>query len=214
MASSFTSGHFRFQVAGSDWESDQAHGFPEDLLDDYFDDRLSHGGRLPDLGSAPVASWLLARLAFLTEDGLGLADAEDVDGGGYVVEFVVYRLPAQPLNPKPGSVQRPLFEDYELDRFIEPERPVASFQLQGYTEGVGVIGQRSPDCPVEGVLEALAAALLAAPSTLRSRELAVRDPEWKLDPKMYRPFPDEDTCNWYGWDGSQFLGKDNIREAK
>ena len=66
----------------------------------------------------------------------------------------------------------------------------------------------------EGVLEALAAALLAAPADLMPRELAVRDPEWKLDPEMYRPRPVKGSRNWYGWDGSQFLGKDNIREAE
>src|SRR5438477_472071 len=55
--------------------------------------------------------------------------------------------------------------------------------------------------------------LLAAPAELARCQMAVRDPEWKLDPDMYRPRPVRGSRNWYGWDGDRFLGKDNIREA-
>src|SRR5262245_10899884 len=98
MDGSFTSGSFRFQVEGSDWESDQARGLHEDFYDDAFDLRLTGTGRIPDLGGAPIASWLLARLARLTDDGLSLADEEHSDGGGYMVEFVVYRVYTEPEN--------------------------------------------------------------------------------------------------------------------
>jgi hypothetical protein len=187
MDGSFTSGRFRFQVESSDWVHDEARGFNEDLYDDGdLGLRLAGSGRVPDLGGAPLASWLLARLARLTDGRLGLAGEEHNDGGGYVVEFVVY---------------------------AEPEQAVASFQLQADMEGAGVVGQRVADCPAEEVLGALAAALLAAPDELMARELAVRDPEWELDPEMYKPRPVEGTCNQYGWDGQHFLGKDNVRDA-
>jgi hypothetical protein len=214
MAGSFSSGRFRFQVEGSDGESDSARGFHEDLQDDAFDLRLTGTIQLPDLGGAPIASWLLARLARLTDGRLGLAGAEDADGGGYMVEFVVYVVPAAPASQRARSVQQLLFDMGESGVSAEPERPVASFQFQADMEAAAVVGQRTADCPCEEVLEALAAALLAAPAELMPRELAVKDPEWKLDPEMYRPRPDKGSCNWYGWDGSEFLGKDNIREAE
>ena len=80
-------------------------------------------------------------------------------------------------------------------------------------EGVGVIGQRASDCSAEELLDALAAALLAAPAELVPHELAVRGPEWKMDPDEFRPRPVRGSRNWYGWDGGQFHGTDNIRDA-
>src|SRR5262249_36123026 len=144
-------------------------------------------------------------------DRLGVGGVEHVDGGGYVVEFVVYRTYVERENTNPGFVQRLLFDPAELAFCVEPEEPITSFQFQADMEGAAVIGQRAPDCLAEEVLEALAAALLAAPAELLSRELAVRDPEWELDPEMYTPRPEEGSLNWYGWDGTQFLGKENIR---
>jgi hypothetical protein len=212
----FTWGRYRFEVESSDWESDQARGIGEDFQDDAFDLRLTGTGTIPDLGGAPIASWLLARLARLTDGCLGLADREDADGGGYVVEFVVYRVYA-PTYRKSASVQRLLFDVAKPGVYVEsekPDKPVASFQFQADMEGAAVVGRRAADCPAEDVLEALAAALLAATTELMGRELEVRDPEWKPDPEMYRPRPVKGSCNWYGWDGFQFLGQDNIRDAE
>jgi hypothetical protein len=211
MDGSFTSGRFRFNVERSDWATDQERGFREDLTDDDFVLRLTGSGKVPDLGGAPVASWLLARLGRLTGDRLGLAGVADVDGGGYMVEFVVYRIPARPEDRKATFMEPLLFNMDEVYVNIEPERPVASFQFQAGMEGTAVIGRRAADCPAEAVLDALASALLVAPSELSPRELVVRDPEWKLDPEMYRPRPVKGSRNWYGWDGSRFLGEDNIR---
>jgi hypothetical protein len=209
MAGSFISGRFRFQVEGSDWDVDDAHGFDEELVDDAFDLRLTDTGRVPNLGGAPLASWLLARLARLTDNWLGLGAEEDNDGGGYLVEFVVYLEPEKPI---PGQTQKMLPFVPEFIVSVEPKL-VAAFQFQADMEGVAVLGQRVVDCDAEKVLEALAAALLAAPEDLMARELAVRDPEWKCDHEMYNPRPVKGTRNWYGWDGFQFLGKDNVREA-
>jgi hypothetical protein len=213
MDGSFASGRFCFKVEGSHWESDLARGFSEDLQDDAFDLRLTDTGKVPDLGGAPIASWLLARLARLTDNRLGLADMEDNDGGGYMVEFVVYLVYAELENKKATFVQPLLFNMVELGVHVEPEKPVASCQFQADMEGAAVVGQRVTDCPAGELLEALATALLAAPAELMSRELVVRDPEWKLDPEMYHPRPVKGSRNWYGWDGFRFLGKDNIRDA-
>jgi hypothetical protein len=213
MAGSFTSGRFRFAVEGSDSESDSARGFHEDLEDSAFDLCLTSTGRVPDLGGAPIASWLLVRLARLTEDRLGLAGPEDIDGGGFVVEFVVYRARVS-WEGEAATGQRFLFDMAEFQRPVEPERPIASFQFRADMEGAAVIGQRAADCPAEEVLKTFAAAILAAPADLLPRELVVRDPEWKLDPDMYTPRPVNGSRNLYGWDGFQFLGRDNIREAE
>jgi hypothetical protein len=213
MAGSFTSGHFRFEVEGSDWESDSARGCHEDLEDGAFDLRLTSTGRVPDLGGSPIASWLLARLARLTDDRLGLASREDTDGGGYLVEFVVYRVNVD-WEEEVATGQRFLFNMAEFERPIEPENPIASFQFQADMEGAAVIGRRAAGCPAEEVLEAFATAIIAAPADLLPRELVVRDPEWKLDPEMYMPRPTKSSRNSYGWDGFQFLGGDNIRERR
>jgi hypothetical protein len=212
MVGNFTSGRFRFAVEGRDGEPDSAQGFHEDLEDGAFDLRLTSTGKVPDLGGCPIASWLLARLARLMEGRLGLASQEDTDGGGYVVEFVVYRVNVG-WEGEAASGQRFLFNMAEFQRPVEPENPIASFQFQADMEGAAVIGRRAADCPAEEVLEAFAAAILAAPADLLPRELVVRDPEWKQDLELCSPEPARDSRNTYGWDGFQFLGRDNIREA-
>jgi hypothetical protein len=184
------------------------------LEDEAFDLRLTATGRLPGLDGSPIASWLLARLARLTDDELGLADQEDNDGGGYMVEFVVYRFHPDWGTEKATTGQLFLFNMAEYERPVELERPIASFQFQADMQGAAVIGNRAADCPAEEILESLAAAFLAAPTEFIPRELIVRDPEWKLDPEIYRPRPRKGSRNWYGWDRFQFLGKDNIREAE
>jgi len=46
-------------------------------------DKLEASGRLPALGGAPVASWLLPRLVEITRNGIQLDDEERIrnDGG-------------------------------------------------------------------------------------------------------------------------------------
>jgi hypothetical protein len=194
MAGSFSSGRFRFEVEGSGRESDSERDFHEDLEDGGFALRLTGTGKVPDLGGSPIASWLLARLTRLTGDWLGLAGRQDTDGGGYVVRFVVYRVNVD-WRDEAATGQRFLFNMAEFQRPVEPGIPVASFQFQADMEGAAVVGQR------------------AAPADLLPRELVVRDPEWKLDPQMYSPRPGKGSRNIYGWDGFQFLGRDNIRAA-
>jgi hypothetical protein len=148
--------------------------------------RLSNSGRLPNLGGAPVASWLLARLGKVTDEGIPcLFGAESNDGGGYVVEFLAYD---------------------------ESDTPVAGFQLQGDSVGAAVLGDCVPNCSPEEVLHALAAALLAAPDDLVACRLAVIDLEWEEDPEGFTPEPVPDSRNCYGWDGKDFFGASNIRD--
>jgi hypothetical protein len=211
MDGSFTSGRFRFQVEGSDWLTNLERGFSEDFHDDTFALRLE--SKIPALGYAPIASWYLARLARLTDGYLGLAGEEHVDGGGYVIEFVTYLLPAEPEDKNATVVQPWLFDPDEWGVYPEPEKPVASFQFQAEMEGAAVIGHMDPECPVVEMMEAFAAALAAAPTELRICEVVVWDPEWKLDREMYTPRPVRGSRNFYGWDGFHFLGEDNIREA-
>lgn len=210
---SFTSGCFRFEIDRLDDESEVARSLQSDL-EEWLDLRLIQSGKVPNLCGAPLASWLLARLAFLTDDCLCLAGEEANDGGGYEIDMVVYRSTVARPPQQPGIVQGFLFDIGELLLPVESEQPVAAFQLQADMEGVGVIGERAPDCSADELLGALAAALLAAPEDLIPCELVVRDPEWELDPEMYQPWPDADSRNVYGWDGTEFLGKDNITEAE
>ena len=141
-----------------------------------------------------------------------MTSREDTDGGGYVVEFVVYRGNVD-WEDEAAAGQRFLFNLAEFQRPVEPEHPIARFQFQADMEGAAVIGRRAAESLAEEVLEAFAAAIIAAPADLLPRQLVVRDPEWRLDPSMYSPRPDKGSRNSYGWDGVQFLGRDNIRGA-
>src|SRR5262245_36362859 len=179
MGGSFTSGRFRFEVEASDWAADEARGLCKKFGDKAFDSRLFGTDRVPDLNGAPIASWILARLARLTDDGLALADMEHNDGGGYLVEFVAYAIPVEPKKPETGFVQPLLFDMAEPGVYVEPDKPSASFQFQADMTGSAVLGRRAADCPAEEVLEALADALLADPTDLACRTIAVFDPEWK-----------------------------------
>jgi hypothetical protein len=208
MGGRFIAGQFRFDVEHHDYLSDRERGFTKDFCGNDFGLRLTRSGYLPDLDGAPLASWLLARLARLTDDGLGVFGEEHNDGGGFMVEFVVYLLPKSP-DPR----QLLLFDLEQSEVPLVPERPVASFQFQGAMDGVGIVGQRVPNCAGEDILDALEAALFAAPNELMACEVTIYDPEWEQDPLIYIPVPHEDSRNVYGWDRDEFLGKWNIRDA-
>jgi hypothetical protein len=144
---SFSSGRFRFQVEDLSW----LPGLSERLDDEAFDGRLVKTGRVPELHGAPVASWLLARLARITDGGFPSSGKERNDGGGWCVDFVVY---------------------------TEDGRPVATFQLQGDMRGAAVLGDRAAECPAEEVLQALVDRLVDAPDDLIESRLTVVDREW------------------------------------
>src|SRR5207248_917093 len=60
--------------------------------DDELDARFLRGG-IPDLGSAPLASWFVARLAAMTGGKLGLLNGgeQHVDGGDCCLHVLVFR---------------------------------------------------------------------------------------------------------------------------
>lgn len=182
---SFIQSPLRFQVESTEW----VLGLREELNDDEFDLRLQRFGSVPELDGAPIASWLLARLGRMTDDGLSfpLFDKQRNDGGGWCSDFVVYD---------------------------NAERPIAAFQFQADMQGAAVIGNRSADVPSDTLLDALAAALMAVPTSIQECRLTVIDPDWKHEPDAYHPVPVKGSRNTYGWDGAQFFGRENIREAE
>ena len=68
---------------------------------DFFslDSLLMETNKLPNLGAAPIASWLLARLMRLTTEGLGFeANAKlSNDGGGFYLDFIAFSRGIKPL---------------------------------------------------------------------------------------------------------------------
>lgn len=106
---------------------------------------------LPDLGGAPVASWVFARLGALVggEDAtkrlaLDPDTVEHVDDALFVVDFVVRRDGAT----------------------------VAKVQLQGGTIGVALLGLTTD----EGVVRAFEGALAEAPEVVASCRVLTLDP--------------------------------------
>jgi hypothetical protein len=73
----------------------------------------------------------------LTDDELGLADREDNDGGGYMIEFVVYLLHPDWAAEAATTGQQCLFNMAEYVNPDAPERSVASFRFQADMEGAG-----------------------------------------------------------------------------
>ncbi|HEY7314880.1 MAG TPA: hypothetical protein VH643_36375 [Gemmataceae bacterium] len=70
-------------------------------IEDDFDKRLAESGRLPELAGAPVASWVAARLARLTSGLPGRTTDQQVDGGVFHLDFLVFDRDRTQL----GSVQ-------------------------------------------------------------------------------------------------------------
>lgn len=176
----FVSRAYRFQIEN---DSDLI-GLRESLLCEELDLQLQATNKLPDLNGAPVASWLLARLLALTDNGFEDQVRERNDGGGFVLEFVVYN---------------------------DADDPVASFQLQGNTEGIAILGERSGDHSNDAIVHAFVSATVDAPVDLQQCRHLIKDPEWRHEPDAFSPTPVKGSTNRYGWDGTRFLGDSNIR---
>jgi hypothetical protein len=106
---------------------------------------------LPDLERAPIASWIVARLAFLTGGGLGFQELEgqSVDGGSCCLEPSV---------------------------FTRERRHVGSLQIQADSE-IAVFGTFDGSVSPASVLDELAAKLLAEPAAVKVIAVRVRDSE-------------------------------------
>lgn len=122
-----------------------------EFVEEELDNRLIQTGKLPNLGSAPIASWLVARLAALTGGNLGLINGEEqgVDGGDCCLELLVF-----------GSNQK----------------PVGSMQLQA-GQGIAVLGSCGGSENPELIMQEFVEALLAKPSDVGEFSIRVRDPE-------------------------------------
>lgn len=183
---SFQSHGLRFQVID---EYYAISGLTKERVENDLDKIFSRNERLPNLGKAPVASWVLARLARLTQGKLGscLDPKQRNDGGGYAVSFLVYN---------------------------SDQLPIAELELQGDSMGAFVLGRCSECISSEETVNALVSALIADAQDLTPCRISVIDPEWREDPEGYTPKPKRGARNWYGWDGLRFLGADNLRNAR
>src|SRR5262245_41672265 len=137
---------------------------------------LSSSGKLPSLGPAPVASWLLARLFRLTRERLGFEthDRRYNDGGGYCLNFVA---------------------------FTRDLRPAAFFNVHGDSLGVRIWGTCAAEFSPQAVLHSFMVALLEDANDLMACKLTTIDTDPpNLDKRRFgKP-------HVFGWDGSKFLG--------
>jgi hypothetical protein len=127
-----------------------AHPAAVDVDDERFDLRFPKAA-LPELGRAPIGSWFVARLAFLTGGGLGRleGDVQSVDGGSCCLEPSI---------------------------FTGERRHVGSLQLQADTE-IAVFG--TFDASIQGglAIDEFVECLLSDPKAVREIAIKVRDPE-------------------------------------
>lgn len=159
--------------------------FPHTLAAD-LDEALIESGRLPDLDAAvPVASWVLARLRRIAPEYIPERSSIVSDGGGYSYDLYLLR----------------------------GETPIGWLQLQGGMGGVALLGSVGEQPLVEAMPVLLIEVLLDRPTEVSPCIVEVADPDWEFEPDYYRPTPDEESRNLYGWDGTQYLGAGNIREV-
>jgi hypothetical protein len=123
---------------------------PVDLYEEAFDGRLVETGRVPDLFGSALASWILARIAHLTDRAFAIeGEIEVCDGGVFVLDFVVQ---------DEGGEAR------------------GKVQIQAGTIGAGVLGVLESSLPPERVVRAILSALTSEPTALRACEIRVVDP--------------------------------------
>lgn len=157
---------------------------------DAFDIMLLDRGGIPaDALQAPIASWILARIA--AEAGLGgtYADSrQETDGGCFSLN---------------------------LEVFDHQETSLGGFEVLGYSWGVELLGRCRGTDP-HAVIEDFIGLLLAKARHVGRCRATVRDLEWQERPDEYRPHrPSEDDRNVYGWDGEVYLGRTNFwRESE
>jgi hypothetical protein len=113
--------------------------------------RFLRSGEVPDLGSAPLASWFIARLAALTGGKLGLLDGEEqhVDGGNCCLELLIFTTDRKPA----GAMQ------------IQAGEEIVVFGWCGATE------------QPQAIMDEFVGAFLASPSEVREFSVRVRNPE-------------------------------------
>lgn len=138
---------------------------------------LEFSGRLPDLGLAPVASWLVARLFQSTGNRLGFEPHARLrnDGGGVPIHLIA---------------------------FTESLKPVAFLFLRGESSGIELWGECAAEVSLDQITSAFASALIENPDHLMRCKLTTID----ADP-LNLPGRRYGTPHVFGWDGRKFLGR-------
>jgi hypothetical protein len=140
------------------------------------DSLLVKSKKLPELGRAPIASWLLARLMLLTCEGLGFEANDRLynDGGGYYLNFVA---------------------------FSRGMTPWSFFNVHGNSAGCWCWGQTSTAMSPAELVQLFVDALTADVDALMKCKVVCIDTDpLDLDKRrMGGP-------HVLGWDGSDFLG--------
>ena len=149
-------------VCNSNFTDAQLPGTCTTSLTD-FHKTLSESGRLPDLGGAPVASWVLARLAALSAKRFPyhVGQIFGSDGGDYWLQFIAFTPKFQPL----GLVS-----------------------LSGGETAVQIWAQISPASESERVLAAFTETILVNPTDLTRTSLIVVCTDL-ADPNLWKKMP-------------------------
>lgn len=138
--------------------------------------RLAAYGQMPRLGSAPVASWFVARLFHLTRGQLGFETHDRLrnDGGGIPLKLIA---------------------------FTRALKPVAFLFLRADSTGITLTGECASTYVPGQVVDSLNAALLEKPLELTACKLITIDTDPPDLPMRRRGKPQV-----FGWDGKKFLG--------
>ena len=175
----------RRHVAGESNETwDNTFYFPHRAEADLAES-LTDSGRLPEIGpGVPVASCVLARFRQIAPGYFPDRSSIVSDGGGYSFDLYVLR----------------------------GEQPVGWLQLQGGMNGVFLLGEALEKSLTKTLSDLVLAALLERPNEIAACTVEVIDPGWEIEPDLYHPTPTDESRNGYGWDGTKYLGKENIYE--
>jgi hypothetical protein len=129
----------------------------------YYDRVLAGSGRLPDLNGAPVASWVLARLARLASRRFPYEQGQvfGSDGGDFWFRFIA---------------------------FTSELRPLGTLTVLGGESSVKLWAQISPASESQRVISAFTACLLAEPQGLARCQLTVAYTDF-ADPNHWKRLP-------------------------
>lgn len=150
-------------------------------------ERLNRSKRIPTLGTAPLSSWVIARLAFL--DSRMPSDGFRHNGhGGFQID----------VNVSLGI------------------GVVAAFLLDGDMAQVSAIGRgcdlKSEEFTSDKMIESFVQTLLDSPTDVAECSYTVENTEWLAEPNRMTPSPARSSINEYGWRDGNYLGGQNVRK--
>jgi hypothetical protein len=156
-------------VAEADWDDG-----PD--ADDDFGRRLADSGRLPELGRAPVASWVVARLAHLMRGLPAWVCDQHEDEGAYRLSLLVFDRAQSHLGRAEVLADRSRVS-------VCCECPNAA-----------------------KVLKEFSAALLSAPAKVAECRVEVREPEDEAECQLEGRGPDTRCQAVYGYERGAYIG--------